>query len=192
MKREFGKKLIEDFFPKIDLTHVIDTSGAYIPGHGTPTVILFGRSRKPVGETVRAVLGIKGEPTTPEDPSQGLVWQSIFKQIDKAELQDDYTSTADVPRTTFATIRGVSAAAGRNGFKESIESYCKDTIKTLGASVGLMVITGEDSCFLVESDVPRRIGVSTVIPLVLGDKIRDWGFSPSMACVWPNDSREHY
>ena len=37
MKREFGKKLIEEFFPKIDLTHVIDTSGAYIPGHGTPT-----------------------------------------------------------------------------------------------------------------------------------------------------------
>ena len=45
MKREFGKKLIEEFFPKIDLTHVIDTSGAYIPGHGTPTVILFGRNR---------------------------------------------------------------------------------------------------------------------------------------------------
>src|SRR5262249_36212990 len=42
MKREFGKKLIEEFFPHIDLTHVIDTSGAYIPGHGIPTVILFG------------------------------------------------------------------------------------------------------------------------------------------------------
>ena len=38
MKREFGKKLIEEFFPRVDLTHVIDTSGAYIPGHGTPTV----------------------------------------------------------------------------------------------------------------------------------------------------------
>ena len=32
MKREFGKKLIEDFFSQVDLTHVIDTSGAYIPG----------------------------------------------------------------------------------------------------------------------------------------------------------------
>ena len=32
MKREFGKKLIEEFFPRVDLTHVIDTSGAYIPG----------------------------------------------------------------------------------------------------------------------------------------------------------------
>ena len=47
MKREFGKKLIEEFFPRLDLTHVIDTSGAYIPGHGTPTVILFGRWQYP-------------------------------------------------------------------------------------------------------------------------------------------------
>ena len=43
MKREFGKKLIEKFLPSRDLTHVVDTSGAYVPGHGTPTVILFGR-----------------------------------------------------------------------------------------------------------------------------------------------------
>jgi hypothetical protein len=71
MKREFGKKLIEDFFPRIDLTHVIDTSGAYIPGHGTPTVILLGRHRTPVNHEVRAVLGIRGEPGTPEDAAQG-------------------------------------------------------------------------------------------------------------------------
>ena len=50
MKREFGKKLIEEFFPRVDLTHVIDTSGAYIPGHGTPTVILLGRHRPPVSQ----------------------------------------------------------------------------------------------------------------------------------------------
>ena len=71
MKREFGKKLIEEFFPRVDLTHVIDTSGAYIPGHGTPTVILFGRHRPPVGQTVRAVLGIRGEPSTPEIRRKG-------------------------------------------------------------------------------------------------------------------------
>jgi hypothetical protein len=48
MKREFGAKLIEQVLPRLDLTHVVDTSGAYIPGHGTPTVILFGRHRAPV------------------------------------------------------------------------------------------------------------------------------------------------
>ena len=82
MKREFGKKLIEEFLPRIDLTHVIDTSGAYIPGHGTPTVILFGRHRTPVGHEVRAVLGIRGEPSTPDNPAQGLVWRSIVEHLD--------------------------------------------------------------------------------------------------------------
>ncbi len=57
MKREFGKKLIEEYFAKVDLTHVIDTSGAYIPGHGTPTVILFGRNREPVGTTCPSCTG---------------------------------------------------------------------------------------------------------------------------------------
>ena len=82
MKRNYGIKLVEDFFPRIDLTHVVDTSGAYIPGHGTPTVILFGRNRNPNGDAIRAVLGIKGEPGTPNDASQGFVWQSIVRQID--------------------------------------------------------------------------------------------------------------
>ena len=68
MKREFGKKLIEEYFPQVDLTHVIDTSGAYIPGHGTPTVILIGRRRFARSDsTIRAVLGIRGEPAQPDD-----------------------------------------------------------------------------------------------------------------------------
>ena len=74
MKREFGRKLIEEFIPRWDLTHVVDTSGAYIPGHGTPTVIIFGRHRRPTNHHVRAVMGIRGEPTTPRDPAKGAVW----------------------------------------------------------------------------------------------------------------------
>ena len=48
MKREFGTKLIEDFLAHQDLRLVADTSGAYIPGHGTPTVIIVGRNQRPV------------------------------------------------------------------------------------------------------------------------------------------------
>ncbi|SDB74448.1 BREX-2 system adenine-specific DNA-methyltransferase PglX [Belnapia rosea] len=77
MKREFGKKLIEDVLPKLDLTHVVDCSGAYIPGHATPTAILFGRNRPPVGRSVRLVSGIRGEPVAPDNPSAGLVWSAM-------------------------------------------------------------------------------------------------------------------
>ncbi|HEX9619007.1 MAG TPA: BREX-2 system adenine-specific DNA-methyltransferase PglX, partial [Polyangiaceae bacterium] len=101
MKREFGKKLIEEFIPRWDLTHVIDTSGAYIPGHGTPTVILLGRNRLPLAKTVRAVMGIRGEPETPEDPAQGQVWTAIVSQLDQPGSQSDYVSAADAPRDSF-------------------------------------------------------------------------------------------
>ncbi|MFS8584627.1 MAG: BREX-2 system adenine-specific DNA-methyltransferase PglX, partial [Acidimicrobiia bacterium] len=90
MKREFGKPLIEKFLAhQVDLTHVIDTSGAYIPGHGTPTVILLGRNRKPQGD-VRAVLGIRGEPSTPQDAAKGEVWTSITNLIDTPGAENDY------------------------------------------------------------------------------------------------------
>ena len=78
MKREFGSRLIEEFFPSVDLTHMIDTSGAYIPGHGTPTCILLGRNRAPAKGTIRTINGIRGEPSKPVDPAQGKVWTSIL------------------------------------------------------------------------------------------------------------------
>ena len=60
-KREFGKKLIEDVLANLDLTHVLDSAGAFIPGHGTPTVLLAGRNRAPDPEMeVRAVQGKGG------------------------------------------------------------------------------------------------------------------------------------
>ena len=72
MKREFGTKLIEDFLADQDLRLVADTSGAFIPGHGTPTVIIVGRNHEPVGSIVRAVLGIRSEAGRPEDPANRL------------------------------------------------------------------------------------------------------------------------
>jgi len=58
MKREFGIKLIKDFLPKRDLTHVLDTSGAAIPGHGTPTVILYARNRKKISLRLKIELSL--------------------------------------------------------------------------------------------------------------------------------------
>ncbi len=85
MKREFGKKLIENYFQdEVELTEVIDTSGAFIPGHGTPTVILIGRpNKRRRAATVRAVLGVRGEPEQPDVPAKGHVWTAIVSKIDR-------------------------------------------------------------------------------------------------------------
>ena len=103
MKREFGKKLIEEYFAyQVNLTHVIDTSGAYIPGHGTPTVILFGRTLFPRrGSTIRAVLGVRGEVGVPDDPAHAPVWQAIVTQVDQPGSESVWV-TADRPRTGYS------------------------------------------------------------------------------------------
>ncbi len=101
MKRSFGKKLIEGFLRHRDLTHVIDTSGVYLPGHGTPTAILFARNQRPIAATIRAVRGIRGETTVPEDPALAPVWQEITAHWSEPGFIGSQISVADAPRNTF-------------------------------------------------------------------------------------------
>lgn len=83
MKREFGQKFCEQYLPRYDLQWIIDTSGAYIPGHGTPTAILMHRNQPPSGDTITIISGIKGEPRVPEDPARGAVWSEIARLVDQ-------------------------------------------------------------------------------------------------------------
>lgn len=88
MKREFGRKFIEEYLTKLDLTWVIDTSGAYIPGHGTPTLIMVHKAQLPQGDTVITIRGNRGEPHVPADPSQGLVWRAIEEAVHQRLAMD--------------------------------------------------------------------------------------------------------
>ena len=63
-KRAFGSKLIESFLPKKSVTKIIDSSGAFIPGHATPTVIIFGRNEPATTNSIHAILGNNSEPQT--------------------------------------------------------------------------------------------------------------------------------
>jgi len=190
MKREFGKKLIEDFFGKVDLTHVIDTSGAYIPGHGTPTVILFGRNRLPIGQIVRAVLGIKGEPATPEDPSNGLVWQSIVQNVDKTHSQDAFTSVADVTRATFTSHPW---SIGGGGAAELLDVITTGFPTSLGdlADIGIGVVTLEDDAYQLSfrDAMRQRIPSDFLIGFVVGDTIRDWTLTGVEMAILPHDKQ---
>jgi len=184
MKREFGSKLIEQVLPRLDLTHVVDTSGAYIPGHGTPTVILFGRHRAPVDEGVRTVMGIKGEPSTPDDPAQGLVWSAIVGQIDQAGSESDFVSVADTQRSTFAkhpwSIGGGGAAELRKELEEGMP-----TLKTSGADLGYLVITGEDNCLVLPASAAARLGFIHSRSIAEGDVVRNWQAESDLNVLWP-------
>ena len=187
MKREFGKKLVTQFFAKWDLTAAIDTSGAYIPGHGTPTVILFLRNQKPSKSTVRAVLGIRGEPSTPDDPSQGLVWRSILDQIEKPGSQSNFVSVEDRSREMFCAHPWSLSGGGAGDVKEAIEAAGSETAGRLAVSIGPGAILGEDDAFCAPTSAPsfRNLPAVQRRLLVEGDQIRDWSLRSDTALYFP-------
>ena len=179
MKREFGKKLIEQFIPTWDLTHVVDTSGAYIPGHGTPTVILFGRHQAPVTAEIRTVMGIRGEPSTPTDPTRGLVWSAIVNQIDEPGSESDYISVADTERSRFLTHPWSIGGGGAAELKDQIERRSPQSLGALLDHIGYSGQTNADEVMTVKSarDLSRfRVEPQLVAPLVVGDAVRNWHF----------------
>lgn len=186
MKREFGSKLIEQVLPRLDLSHVVDTSGAYIPGHGTPTVILFGRHRSPVGDGVRTVMGIKGEPSTPENPAQGLVWSAILGQIDRAGSESEFVSVADTPRATFAKHPWSIGGGGASDLKEALEEG-RPTLSAVCDSIGITCFTLEDDVFVNPPSMFVRQGLDQGIlrGMVSGDELRDWSQTATDSALFP-------
>jgi SAM-dependent methyltransferase len=188
MKREFGKPLIEQFLAKqVDLTHVIDTSGAYIPGHGTPTVILVGRNQRPVGETVRAVLGIRGEPSRPADPARGEVWASIVNLLDQPGSDNDYVSVVDLGRDRLATHPWSIQGGGADALKVQIESRATARLERRSLLIGYYGQTNADDAMLapLRSFARRHVETDVVTLMAVGDLFRDWSFSVGDATVFP-------
>ncbi|MCA9195245.1 MAG: BREX-2 system adenine-specific DNA-methyltransferase PglX, partial [Planctomycetales bacterium] len=191
MKREFGKKLIESFVPTVDLTHVVDTSGAYIPGHGTPTVILFGRNRTSVTAKLRAAMGIRGEPSTPATPKSGLVWQSICNHLNEPGFQNSYVSILDSPRVFFYSHPWSIGGGGAAELKESLDSKSEKLSHFVG-SVGVMAYSGDDDVFVgqILPNWKRRGIPSTELQrYVTGDHLRDWICTSDDYCLFLYDDQ---
>jgi hypothetical protein len=191
MKREFGKKLIEEFFAhKIELTYVIDTSGAYIPGHGTPTVILIGRNKdRNRSATVRAVMGIQGEPGVPDVPSDGLVWRAIIEQIDHVGTESRWVSVVELPRNA---LNGYPWSIGGGGAAD-LQASLSAAPRRLGEvmdSIGRTTHTGLDEAFyLPRSAAYTRRLQSSCVPVVLGEDVRDFTIAAPIWTVFPYDQR---
>lgn len=192
MKREFGKKLIESCLPCWDLTHVIDTSGAYIPGHngnpdGTPTVIAFGRNQAPSSQTIRTVMGIKGEPATPDDPAQGEVWVAIVSQVDSPGSVSAYVSVADSIRDAFHRHPWSIGGGGAAELKVQIDENAQRFLRDLVDSIGFGAILGEDDAFARPAGHFSFVRVPPDLhrPLVEGELVRDWALRSRTDVLFP-------
>ncbi|MGW8326765.1 BREX-2 system adenine-specific DNA-methyltransferase PglX [Streptomyces sp. NPDC055897] len=180
MKREFGTKLITEYFAhEVGLTEVIDTSGAYIPGHGTPTVILVGERRGHAEgrrETIRTVRSVQGEPSAPEKPEDGLVWQAIVKQIDDPGSVSRWVSVDDLGRNRYFGKQPWVLNAGGLEMTETLSAASRRTMKNAASRMGYTGQTNADGAMLATRDSWARRGGSPSFGrvMVTGDQIRDW------------------
>ncbi|MFD5808208.1 BREX-2 system adenine-specific DNA-methyltransferase PglX [Rhodococcus aetherivorans] len=177
MKREFGTKLVEEFLAFKDLRKVIDTSGAYIPGHGTPTVILVGRNKgtENAVPTVRAVLGVRGEPGRPDDPARGIVWSAIVDHIDDPGFDNGWISVADLPRSALREHPWSLSGGGAVELVGRLE-VVRDRLVRKTKRIGVFGMTNADDVMLAaKEDFARKsVELDMVRPLTVGDEIRDW------------------
>jgi len=192
MKREFGSKVIEDLLSgtgalayenPVDLQYVIDTSGAYIPGHGTPTVILIGRRRRPVGASLRAVLGIRGEPGQPADPATGLVWSEIVEHVDGGSHDGTYVTVTDLNRDTLATHPWSLGGGGTGTLMAFLSLMQGRTLSHTVSEIGRTTVVGEDDAWVVPdyATVCRYRFPHACVPFVEGEIVRDFSLGD---CSW--------
>ncbi|MEW1721840.1 BREX-2 system adenine-specific DNA-methyltransferase PglX [Streptomyces sp. NPDC093109] len=190
-KREFGRLLVEEFFAhKVELTEVIDTSGAYIPGHGTPTVIIVGRRRAGSGrsEMIRTVRGVQIEPAVPNDPAEGLVWKAIVDQIDKPGSVSQWVSVDSLERVRyFSKQPWILTDGGLEMFTQINEASVRRLRDAIAPPIGRAIRAGADEAYIR----PLRKSYRTVAdrrglrPLMVGEVVRDWSARPEESIWFP-------
>ncbi|MET8262350.1 BREX-2 system adenine-specific DNA-methyltransferase PglX, partial [Micromonospora sp. NPDC005205] len=183
-KREFGKRLINQFFAgQSELAEVIDASGSYIPGHGTPTVILIGRNRlvsPRYSGPIRTILGVRGEPSTPKRPAEGLVWTAIVRQVDDPGSESEWVSSADLDRAQLAKHPWSLSGGGASDLMAILENEAAARVLEKVLRIGFYGVMGADDAMSAPRNVFLRAGAekSCVARLVTGDEVRDWKVSP--------------
>ncbi|MCY1675612.1 BREX-2 system adenine-specific DNA-methyltransferase PglX [Pseudarthrobacter sp. SL88] len=189
MKREFGSKLIEEFLSRQDVRLVVDTSGAYIPGHGTPTVIIAGRRQRPTVAMVRAALGVRGEPVRPSDPARGLVWRALAENIDNPGHDSEWISIVDLARESLARHPWSLSGGGANAVLTQIEANARGTLKDKTLRIGFYGDSHADEIFFLPRHFASRIGLSLEYApdATRGDGVRDWAANFSERAFRPYD-----
>lgn len=177
MKRQFGKPLVETVLPRFELRRIVDTSGAYIPGHGTPTVILFGANRPPSNTPVWSILGKRGEPKRPAVASNGLVWRSVVSAGEEPNDDNPYISIALVPQDRYWQHPWSLGGGWSSQIAKDIETSAQTVLsKVTSVPIGLSCVVGEDESLTGASHEWRRFSAPRqyVYELVDGDSVRDY------------------
>ncbi|MCK8498037.1 BREX-2 system adenine-specific DNA-methyltransferase PglX [Myxococcus fulvus] len=192
MKREFGKTFVEKVLRRENLFKVVDTSVAYIPGHGTPTVLLFVRHQPPQSGVVRVIMGKRGEPGNPLEPSQGKVWRAIVEEHKRIGDASEFVTVADVSRATLDRHPWSIGGGGAAELRMVIEK-AGTKLSEYSKAIGFASFPGADDVFVMPRSVALRLGVPPrlVRIFVPGDGVRDWALDCSHSAIVPYDPEQN-
>lgn len=191
MKREFGRKLIERFLPTVEVSHVIDASGAYIPGHGTPTAVLVGQNRMPGPATpVHVVVGRRGEPAQPAEPAKGIVWQSLRDLTFEAGATSEWAESYLQDREQLLVFPWTLTPSDARDALRRMETGLR--LRDRVVRIGYGANTGSDEIFCAAAGTFRRCGAeeSVTVPVLTGSEVRDWSADPALVAFFPRSGRD--
>src|SRR5699024_9190918 len=147
-----------------------------------------GRNQPPVGDTVRTVLGIRGEPGRPSKASEGLVWRAIIENLQALEYEDDWVSITRFPRQMLTQHPWVLTGGGAHQLTSLLETST-DTLESHVSSIGYTGQTNADDAFLADAHALNRRGFTTdhYRDFLIGQNIRDYSISGYQSSLFPYD-----
>ncbi len=188
MKREFGRALAYKVFSKWLLRGIIDTSGAYIPGHGTPTaILLLQKTVAPKEYSVWSILGKRGEPSRPKVAEEGLVWQSIARAGTSPDDASPFVTVAQIDASAYAK-HPWSIGGGLAQQLLSELGKAEITLATMPkykCRVGNLTNLLLDDVYMDAPPSVKRDPAGFRVRLVQGEHVRDWDFGVGTEIIYP-------
>src|SRR5262249_23134722 len=102
-------------------------------------------------------------------------------------IRDEYTSTADAPRTTFNAHPWSIGGGGVSDVMERIEESTNQALAEVTSSIGITCFTLEDDVYILPAPAAtiKRIHADQIRQMVVGDMLRDWASTTGDSAVFP-------
>jgi hypothetical protein len=191
MKRDFGEKLIGECFANRDIRMVVDSEGAWIPGHnsdGTPTVILIGTGASLRSDHIRVVMSKgKRESKAVGSSGEGPYWRSLVENAGAVGFSNSWIDVVDLPRSDLARHPWSLTGGGAVQLMDAIAKSSTTLVSDHAVEMGYGAVTREDAVYLVGEGTLRRNRIDVVFQkqLVEGANIRDWLVDRPGVALWP-------
>lgn len=189
---KFGQPLIETVLPDFCVTHVINTAGVYFPppGFSVPTVLLLGANepQRDAGAILVQQAGL--DPGEYDDPSRGVVWQSILQNRNTPGHSDEWIDVRSISVAELHAYPWRLAGGAGTAYVERLEETCSTALSdvTDSAGLGAVAMSNADKLFIQPEHVFERhdlLGWSKV--QLTGETVRDYMCHGDERIFWPYD-----